>query len=169
MSAWNEMKWNRRTRQSVDVDNSRYWFNIVAITYRVLLATDVNGDFRSRSSWIHEVANGDWRLVRITCVHSENVISFSHCHGTITRYVGFEARLCADVNLYTNAAESVTRPSSETTIFTRRLSWASKHLSAKNSSKLCYATHKLNVARRQRISSCQLAWRLLCWNYFRAA
>jgi len=72
----------------------------ILFTYRVCLAIATEGDVCSRFGKVHQVTDGDWRFLWITGVDSEDVVAFTHCHGTVARYVRFETRLCANVHLH---------------------------------------------------------------------
>ena len=69
------------------------------LTYRVFLSIATDGDFSSRHGKVYKVTDGDWRFVWITGVDSQDVIAFTHCHGTVARYVTFIAWLRANVYL----------------------------------------------------------------------
>ena len=68
--------------------------------YRVCLSIWSDSDFCSRCGKVHKITDGDWRIVRITSVDSQYVVAFTHCHGTVARYVLPIARLRANVYLH---------------------------------------------------------------------
>jgi len=79
-----------------DIKNlNKKWF-----TYRVFLAITTDSDLRSRYGRIHKVADGYWRFVWLTSVDSEDVVAFTHGHGTVTWYVVLQTRLGTNVYLH---------------------------------------------------------------------
>ena len=70
-----------------------------SFTYCVCLAIATDRDFCSRNGKVHKITDSDWRAVWITGVHSQDVVAFTHCHGTVARYVIFITRLCTNVYL----------------------------------------------------------------------
>jgi len=68
-------------------------------TYRVFLSIATDSNFCSRHGKVYKVTDGDWRFFWITGVDSQDVIAFTHCHGTVARYVTSIAWLRANVYL----------------------------------------------------------------------